>query len=55
MAEFQPLSDPDQITAHLRLLKIYRRQRKEAGVANTSVEDLKQEIDILGRLTATEN
>ena len=44
------LTDPDQITAHLRLLKIYQRQRVLAGTEGFSLQALNDEAVILARL-----
>lgn len=48
------LTDPDQVTAHLRLADLYARQRKEKGPGKTSTADLLTEADIVLRLLATE-
>lgn len=52
---FIPLTDPDQITAQLRLLKIYQHQRREAGPGNTDLGDLLQEAQIAARLLEAQN
>jgi len=50
-----PLTDPDQITAQLRLLEIYQKQRREAGSGNTNLGDLLQEAQIVARLLEVQN
>ena len=48
--KIQPITNPDEVTAQLRVLEIFRRQRKEAGFGNTSLGDLLQESQVLIRV-----
>lgn len=46
-----PLTDPDRVTAQLRLLEIHQKQRRVVGFGNTNSADILEEAQITIRLS----